>query len=370
MDSKIKINFFSRFLLGCSGVSIEIIEKCPRFEITKYSSIGLTICFTAILAFISSFFAFSLIFENTYLIISASILWAAIIFNLDRYIISSMRISRSKVSESVKAIPRLIIAILIAIIISKPLEIQIFKKEIEAYLTQQKLEQVKNVEKKYSADLALLSVEKKTTENRYNSLLSYREKYYEEFKCECDGTCGTGKKGRGIECFSKKEKYESFMEELEIEKSRRDSILGYLAQRELKLLRSIDNDKKTIAAAINTGLIDQIRALNNVDKLSSLFIIFIFIMIETAPILTKLLSSKGPYDNLILEYERQFEINYLKALDDFDHERLKNQKLKEMSTRYEIKSKEAQIQNIVKDETLKRYERIRNQLEDKIAGNN
>ena len=160
------------------------------------------------------------------------------------------------------------------------------------------------------------------------------------------------------------------MEELEIEKSRRDSILGYLAQRELKLLRSVDNDKKTIAAAINTGLIDQIRALNNVDKLSSLFIIFIFIMIETAPILTKLLSSKGPYDNLILEYERQFEINYLKALDDFDHERLKNQKLKEMSTRYEIKSKEAQIQNIVKDETLKRYERIRNQLEDKIAGNN
>ena len=92
--------------------------------------------------------------------------------------------------------------------------------------------------------------------------------------------------------------------------------------------------------------------------------------IETAPILTKLLSSKGPYDNLILEYERQFEINYLKALDDFDHERLKNQKLKEMSTRYEIKSKEAQIQNIVKDETLKRYERIRNQLEDKIAENN
>ena len=49
------------------------------------------------------------------------------------------------------------------------------------------------------------------------------------------------------------------MEELEIEKSRRDSILGYLAQRELKLLRSVDNDKKTIAAAINTGLIDQIR---------------------------------------------------------------------------------------------------------------
>jgi len=81
------------------------------------------------------------------------------------------------------------------------------------------------------------------------------------------------------------------------------------------------------------------------------------------------LSSKGPYDNLILEYEREFEINYLKAMDNLDHERLKNQKLKEMSARFEIKSKETQIQNIVKQEALERYEKIRNELENKISEN-
>ena len=92
-------------------------------------------------------------------------------------------------------------------------------------------------------------------------------------------------------------------------------------------------------------------------------------MIEIAPILTKLLSSKGPYDNLILEYERAFEINYLKAVDDFDHERFKNKKLKEMSTRFEIKSKESQIQNIIKKEAYDRYEKIREELENKISDN-
>ena len=87
-------------------------------------------------------------------------------------------------------------------------------------------------------------------------------------------------------------------------------------------------------------------------------------MIETAPIFTKLLSSIGPYDNLVLEYERAFETNYLKALDNFDHERKKNIKLKEMSSRMELKSKESEIQSI-KQEARDRYEKIRTELEKK-----
>jgi hypothetical protein len=40
-----------------------------------------------------------------------------------------------------------------------------------------------------------------------------------------------------------------------------------------------------------------------------------------------------------------------------------------MSTRFEIKSKEKQIQDIVKQDALDRYEKIRNDLEDKISKN-
>ena len=64
-----------------------------------------------------------------------------------------------------------------------------------------------------------------------------------------------------------------------------------------------------------------------------------------------------------------FEMNYLKALDNLDHERVKNKKLKEMSTRFEIKSKEKQIQDIVKQDAYDRYEKIRSDLQNKISEN-
>jgi len=40
-----------------------------------------------------------------------------------------------------------------------------------------------------------------------------------------------------------------------------------------------------------------------------------------------------------------------------------------MSTRFEIKSKESQIQNIIKKEAYDRYEKIREELENKISDN-
>lgn len=364
-----RIDLFSRFFLFCSGSSSELLEKCPRFETTKYVSIGVTIFFTATLAIISSFFAFSLIFDQIYIIIPFSIFWGAIIFNLDRYIVSTMRISESKIQEILKATPRLIIAFLIAVIISKPLEIKIFKKEINSFLITENASKISDIETKYLSFFGEINQQKNKLNDQYNRLLLLREKYYEDFKCECDGTCGTFKKGRGIECFSKKEKYEQFLSELQLEKIKRDSTLVNLDKREIFINSKINNEVKTVETSISNGLINQIHALNNIDNMASMFIIFIFIMIEIAPILTKLLSSRGPYDNLILEYERAFEINYLKAVDDFDHERLKNQKLKEMSARFEIKSKESQIQNIIKKDAYDRYEKIRNELEDKISEN-
>ena len=34
-----------------------------------------------------------------------------------------------------------------------------------------------------------------------------REEYYRQYVCECDGTCGTGQRGRGTECERKENKY-------------------------------------------------------------------------------------------------------------------------------------------------------------------
>ena len=369
-SSSHKIGFVSRFLIFCSGSSLELLEKCPRFETTKYVCIGLTVFFTAVLATISSYFAFSLIFIQTPLIVVFfSLLWGAIIFNLDRYIVSTIRHSDNKFKELIKVAPRLLIAFLIAVIISKPLEIQIFKNEIQSYLMVQGAQKIADVDLKYSSRFSELDLKKFVIDSNYNAMLMLREKYYEDYKCECDGTCGTQKIGRGIECLSKKNKYEQFINELSLDKIRRDSSLVNIAKLENELKIKIKKEAGVIEASASAGLIDQIKALNKIDKFSSIFIIFIFVMIETAPIFTKLLSSKGPYDNLILEFESAFETNYLKALDNFDHERQKNKKLKEMSSRFELKSKESEIQNIIKQEARDRYDKIRAELEKKTFEN-
>lgn len=369
MKPSTNVNIINRFLIKCSGASLELLKNCPRFEITKYSSIGMTIVFTTILAFVSSFFALSIIFDNLLVNTVLALLWAGIIFNLDRYIISSMRSSESKWNDFVKAIPRMLIAMIIAVIISKPMEIQIFKSEIDSFLKIENSKLISEVDSKYFDLIQDNAQKKKTEEEQYNKLLMLREQYYQDFKCECDGTCGTKKKGRGVECFSKKEKYETFQAELKSERVKRNQVLKRLSEEESSIRLQMKNEKEMLKASLSYGLLDQIRALNSLETASSIFILFMFVMIEIAPILTKLMSSTGPYENLILEYEKKFEVNYLKALDNLDHERLKNKKLKEMSARFEIKSKEKQIQDIVKQDAYDRYEKIRADLEKKISKN-
>jgi hypothetical protein len=369
MNPNNKISFVNRLLIQSSGASIELLRDCPRFELTKYSSIGLTVIFTALLAVVSSFFALSLVFDLLALNVVLALFWGAIIFNLDRYIISSMRPSENKFYDFLKATPRFFIAITIAIIISKPLELKIFKSEVDSFLKMENADLISKVELKYAHSLEENTLKKTEVEEQYATLLMLREQYYEDYKCECDGTCGTKNRGRGIECFSKKEKYEMFQSELLQEKMKRDSILTVLASNEIIIKNEITDQKEIVSSSLSFGLLDQIRALNSLDSFSSLFIVLMFVLIEITPIITKLLSSKGPYENLLLEYEKKFEVNYLKALDNLDHERMKNQKLKEMSAKFELRSKEKQIQDIIKQDAHDRYDKIRSDLENKISKN-
>jgi hypothetical protein len=58
---------FGDFFLFCSGVSKPVLDKCPDSEKIKHVSIGASVLFTGILAMLSSYFAFSLIFEAYFL---------------------------------------------------------------------------------------------------------------------------------------------------------------------------------------------------------------------------------------------------------------------------------------------------------------
>ena len=123
-----------QFFWLCSGAHNELLKKCPT-ESSKYVGVGATVFFTGIFAAIACAYALYTVFDNVWTSIAFGIVWGLMIFNLDRYIVSSMRKEGNVKKELLTAFPRIILAVLISLIIAKPLEMKIFSKEIQGELT-------------------------------------------------------------------------------------------------------------------------------------------------------------------------------------------------------------------------------------------
>ena len=115
------------FLVNCSGVDKTILEKCPS-DVNKYVGIGATVLFTGILAFFSAGYALYTVFDSYLAAIAFGAVWGLMIFNLDRYIVSSMKSQGSWWKDFGVALPRLALAILLALVISKPSGVENFPK--------------------------------------------------------------------------------------------------------------------------------------------------------------------------------------------------------------------------------------------------
>ena len=310
----LKIGPVTSFFLYCSGTSKDIIYKCPSFEIIKYSTIGVTIILTSILALFSGFFALSIIFENIYITVLGSIFWSVIIFNLDRYIVISLRPTDSLLNNLLIAIPRFLIALVVVIVISKPIEIKLFENEINNSLKLETLKKVEIAGDKVNQKLNEVENRKDKLEYEFLKKKEIVDGYKEDYLCEGSGICGTKIRGRGLEYQSRKERWVNEVTKLELEKTKKDSIIKEIILIEKVILEAYSNEKEIIRSS-EYGFFDKVKALNSVNIIASYFILFIFMLIETAPILTKILSRKGPYDMLIMKAEVQFESDLLNESD-------------------------------------------------------
>lgn len=292
----------NQFFILCSGADKNILEGCSEGERTKYAGIGATVFFTAVMAFIASAYALFTVFDSVYPALLFGLVWSLLIFNLDRFIVSTIRKRDSFGSEFLQASPRIILAIIIAIVISKPLEIKIFEKEINTVLLKEKnamaLENKKEVANYFKSDLeknkaeiAGLKSDISTKEKEVNS-------YYETYIAEAEGTAGTKKLGKGPVFKEKIAKHNLAKQELD---SLQKNNLAKISEKELQSsVIQADLDKKLIETQPIIdgfdGLMARINALNKLPSIPSLFIMLLFLAIETSPIIAKLLSPKGEYD--------------------------------------------------------------------------
>ena len=133
----------STFLCKAGGAEPKIIlQNCPN-ELTKYIIIGLTISFTGILAMLSGGYALFGVFQDQAVAIGFGIFWGLVIINLDTMMVRTIQKRKSTLWQIGQALPRFLLAMIIALTISKPIEVKIFEDRIARQIATNKLNEIK-----------------------------------------------------------------------------------------------------------------------------------------------------------------------------------------------------------------------------------
>lgn len=300
-----------QFFLICSGAHLPMLRRAP-VETNKYAGIGGTIFFTGLLAALSGGYALWTVFREPWAAVLFGLVWGLMIFNLDRYIVSSMKKRERFGQELWMAMPRIILAVLIAVVISKPLELQIFDREIQAELVL--MEQAKfkaqedKVKERYQGRTQELAGRLQALQQQIDVQMARRDTLMLLAQQEADGTGGSRVKNLGPIYKAKKADADSATAAL----TRLQHQYAGLQQE----LAAQDSTTATAVAQLKRGSLDglasRLDALGTLTQTSApirwanWFIMLLFIAIETAPVFVKLISPRGPYDDLLEQHEYAF----------------------------------------------------------------
>ena len=315
INQKHKYGVILNFFLFCSAADFELLNKCPKSEVNKYAGVGATVFFTGVLACFSGGYALYTAFNSIVLSFFLGIFWGLLVFNLDRFLVSTIKKSKGKLQEFAQITPRLLLAILLSLVISVPLELKIFEQEINESIYYAGADKIDKLTSLFDGRVSLKEQRIDSLNLSTLSKFEIREEYYRQYVCECDGTCGTGQKGRGTECERKENKYLQSQKEYDQAKLSNEATIDLLNQEKERLLLEFELEKKELLKSFADGLLVRIDSLRVLPFGPQLAIILLLISIEIAPILVKLLSPYGPYDHLLKTVEYDFEIDEITAVN-------------------------------------------------------
>ena len=318
------------FFWFCAGTNRSLLNRCPT-ESSKFTGIGAAVFFTGVLAALSGGYAFFTVFENPWWSSAFGLLWGAVIFNLDRFIVATMRKKNDqKWLEFLQASPRIVLAVILAIVISKPLELRIFKKEIDRKLVileeQIYQREIAEIDLRYQQLVENGQEEILNWQSEINRKATQRDNLFEVARKEADGTGGSMQRNAGPIYQLKKADADRSQSELNEFNAR---LLPLMATKQTKI-DSLNQARQTEINAIKRnpwdGLAAQLEALrvltqeNKGISIANIFIIALFIMLECAPIMVKLIAPRGPYDDLLEIREHFYKNHHLERIAQMDHD--------------------------------------------------
>jgi hypothetical protein len=360
------------FLWWCAGTQQQLLKKFPS-EHSKYTGLGGVLLATFVLAALSSGYAIHSIFGNWLWTISFAIIWGLIIFNFDRFLVATMRkYGVSQRRQVWMAVPRLALALLIGLTIARPLELKIFEKEINVKMTENLHKKIQKndslLQRENASALASAEADRIRYATRKLTLEDTLQRLQTGYIQEADGTGGSGH--RGIENLTrlKMEAWQQArlqarpeLDELSAGIRQQDSIINQ-ARENMELKRK----EYETAAIANMGFLERNKALSDLSGeessvwWTSFLISLLIILIEVAPVLSKLIMPLGPYDIALAKEEllqMASDENDIRKDREVLHEKKKAfyEKQKEMSD--ELVDKLTGLQKKHIDQELEKWER-------------
>jgi len=302
-----------QFFIICSGSDTDILNDCSIGEQNKYVGIGATVFFTAFMAFIAASYALYTVFDNLFAAIGFGLIWGLLIFNLDRYIVSTIKKTGNVIDELIQASPRILLAVIIAIVIAKPLELKIFEKEINQVLLEQKndltLANKDQIAQQFTPKIEELQNNIKSFQNDIDTKEAEVNNLYDTYIAEAEGREGTMLLGKGPVYKEKREKHDALLAELQQLKTDNKEKIAATETQIAQLQNDYNTQVSTSQPIIDNfdGLMARVNALGKLPWLPSFFIFLLFLAIETSPIFAKLLSPRGEYDIKTQESESELK---------------------------------------------------------------
>ncbi|WP_022879311.1 DUF4407 domain-containing protein [Microbacterium sp. B19] len=112
------------------GADNDVLDEVPE-EVPRFVQMFLVLAGTALVSSLSMMFALLTgVRISIFLAIPLALVWGLIIFNLDRFLTSTMRSTKNVFRLLGLAFPRVIMAALIGIVVAEPLVLQVFQNDI------------------------------------------------------------------------------------------------------------------------------------------------------------------------------------------------------------------------------------------------
>jgi hypothetical protein len=328
-----KASKIMRFLWKCAGGDHYILERATYSDQIKYMCLGGIVFATGAMAGLAGGYAIYTIFApkdpntgdllNSFPHILMSIIfgliWGLMIFNIDRFIVTST--GKGDGTEKItwdefrSAIPRIIMGMIIALTISKPIEIRMFQQEIQTELKSKQIRQqtkfIEETKKNFQIELDRNANDLARYDKEINNKIA-RHKFLETQYIEEARIITVGPRALAL-----KAQMEAVAQEIQNDKQNAD--YKKLIEEKDTIQKRLDNElknSKKVADNLN-GLLERIKISHEVAGFwITLFITLLFMAIELTPIFFKLMLNKTPYDYLaenrddLIRAENGIEVRY------------------------------------------------------------